>query len=60
MVYCDDMDCKFKFNFLNYKENFFKKINSSVEIEFKFFLIVFFLAPLITGLPEKISILFFL
>lgn len=45
--------------FLNYKVNFFKKINSSVEIEFKFFLIVFFLAPLITGLPEKISILFF-
>lgn len=45
--------------FLSYKVNFFKKINSSVEIKIKFFLMVFFLAPLVTGLPEKISILFF-
>ena len=45
--------------FLNYKVTFFKKFNSSVEIKFKLFLIVFFLAPLVTGLPEKISILFF-
>ena len=36
MVYCDDMDCKFQFNFLSYKVNFLK-INSSVEIKIKFF-----------------------
>ncbi|PTV50373.1 hypothetical protein [Acinetobacter pittii] len=44
--------------FLNYKVIFLKKCNSSIEIKFKLFLIVFFLAPLVMELPQKISILF--